>query len=170
MAARGTRDPVVLGKGWSWDEIQISPEESQFLQTAGMSGAQCARIFGPGFAELLGYETKSSMTYSNIVDRRQDILVLSMNKWFRRYERILSLFTPPDQWVEINRDAMLEATTLQRYQAHKVALDGAWRTINEVREIEHLKPVDWGNEPWTKSAGSTPTAGTEDPSGNTSGS
>lgn len=146
-AARGTNDPFVLGKGWGWQNVQISPEESQFLQTAGMSEAQCARIFGPGFAEILGYETGKAMTYDNIVDRRQDLLVLSMNRWLRRYERVLSQFTPPGQKVELNRDALLESTTLQRYKAHASALRYQWRTPNEIRAIENLDEVPWGDKP-----------------------
>lgn len=142
LANRGTRDPLVLGKGWEWNEVQISPEESQFIETQGWSEAQCARIFGPGFAELLGYPTGSKMDYGNIVDRRQDLLVLSINRWLRRYERILSLFVPKGQWVEVNRDALLEATTLQRYQAHTAS--GLWTTVDEIREIEGKDPLPNG--------------------------
>lgn len=148
LASRGSSEPMVFGKGWKWENAQITPEESQFLQTQGLTEAQCARIYGPGFAEILGYETGGSMTYSNIVDRRQDLLVLSMNRWLRRYERVLSMFTPRPQWVELNRDALLEATTLQRYQAHASALQNGWRTPNEIREIEHLeKWTDKGDQP-----------------------
>ena len=86
-AHRGSREPVVLGKGWEHKQIQISPEESQFLETSGLTEAQCARIYGPGFAEVLGYATGGSMTYANVVDRRQDLLVFSMNRCIRRAER-----------------------------------------------------------------------------------
>lgn len=148
LQSRGSSEPMVFGKGWKWDGAQITPEESQFLQTQGMSEAQCCRMFGPGFAEILGYETGGKMTYSNIVDRRQDLLVLSMNRWLRRYERVLTRFTPAGTWVELNRDALLEATTMQRYQAHASALQNGWRTPNEIREIEHLAAwTDKGNEP-----------------------
>lgn len=146
-ATMGTGEPVVLAGKWSAEAIQVSPEESQFLQTQGMSEAQCARIFGPGFAEILGYETGSKMTYGNVVDRRQDLLVLGMNKWFRRFERVLSQFLPRPQWVELNRDAMLESSTIQRYAAHASALNAGWKTINEVREHENYPAVPWGNEP-----------------------
>lgn len=144
---QGSREPLVLGKGWDHKQIQISPEESQFLETSGLSEAQCARIFGPGFAEALGYETGGSMTYANVVDRRQDLLVFSLNRWLRRVERVLSSLLPAPQYVRLNREALLESTTLQRYQAHQIALDSRWRTVNEVREIEDLPPVAWGDEP-----------------------
>lgn len=142
LANRGSQEPLVLGRGWKWTDVQVTPEESQFLETQGFTEAQCARIFGPGFAEILGYESGKSMTYANVVDRRQDLLVLSINRWLRRYERILSLFVPKGQWVEVNRDALLEATTLQRYQAHNAS--GTWRYVDEIRAIEGMDPLPNG--------------------------
>ena len=143
LEARGSSEPMVFGKGWGFTGAQVTPEESQFLETQGLSEAQCARIFGPGFAEILGYETGSKMTYANIVDRRQDLLVLGMNRWLRRYDRILSKFTRPGEWVSLDREALLEATTLQRYQAHTASL--AWRPANEIRAIEGLDPIAGGD-------------------------
>ncbi len=173
MATLGSREPITLAGKWSWESIQISNEESQFLETAGFSEAQCARIFGPGFAEILGYETGQKMTYGNVVDRRQDLLVLGLSRWFRRYERVLSLFTPRPQWVEVNRDALLEATTKARYEAHKIALDSQWKVVNEVRALENLEPVPWGDEPITKQPSAiapAPTTEEETPAdGNTAG-
>lgn len=147
-ATQGNREPLVLGEGWEFHNLQMSPNESQFLETQQYSEAQCARMFGPGFAEIMGYETGGSMTYANVVDRRQDLLVLSLNKWIRRAERVFtSLLPSPVETVKLNRDALLEATTLQRYQAHALALKGRWRTVNEVRAIENEPPVAWGDEP-----------------------
>lgn len=144
----GSQEPLVMGKGWKFDTIQVNPEESQFLQTINATEAQCARMFGPGFAEVMGYESGGSMTYANVVDRRQDLLVFSMGKWLRRADRVLTQLLPPSTLeVRLNRDALLETTTLQRYQAHELALRNQWRTVNEVRQIEDLEPVAWGNQP-----------------------
>lgn len=147
-AIHGNREPVVLGKGWKWEQIQVSPEESQFLETIGATEAQCARMFGPGFAEVMGYESGGSMTYANVADRRSDLLVFSTNKWIRRADRVLTSLLPPSTLdVRLERDAMLESTTLARYQAHALALSSKWRTVNEVRDIEDLEPVPWGDTP-----------------------
>ncbi len=149
----GSREPLVMGKGWKFDAIQVNPEESQFLQTINATEAQCARMFGPGWAEVMGYESGGSMTYANVVDRRQDLLVLAMNKWLRRLDRVYTQLLPPSTLtVRVERDALLEATTLQRYQAHELALRNQWRTVNEVRQIEDLEPVAWGDQPTTNNA------------------
>lgn len=158
-ALRGTREPVVFGKGWEYEKIQVAPEESQFLETQGYSAAECARIFGPGIAEILGYESGGSMTYANIQDRDLTLLKYAVGKWIRRMERLLSQFLPRPQYVKLNRDALLETNTMQRYQAHASALSNNWQTINEVREHEELQPVPWGNKPFTPAA--APDAGAD---------
>ncbi|MCZ7460135.1 phage portal protein [Streptomyces sp. WMMC940] len=134
-ALRGTREPVVYGKGWDYKPLQIAPEESQFLETQKYSQAECARIFGPGIAEILGYGS-GSMTYSHIVDRDISLLKYAVGKWGRRTERFLSQFLPRPQYVKLNRDALLETNTMQRYLAHASALGSNWATINEVRALE----------------------------------
>ena len=146
-AVRGTREPVVLGKGWNYQAIQIAPEESQFLETHKFTAAECARIFGPGIAEVLGYETGGSMTYANVESRSTHLLVYTLNRWLRRAERVLSSMLPRGEYVRFNRDSLLQTTTLTRYQAHEIALRNGWVTVNEVRELEELRPVPWGDEP-----------------------
>lgn len=146
-ALRGTREPLVMGKGWDYKAIQVSPEESQFLATQGYSAAECARIFGPGLAEVLGYETGGSLTYSNRVDRASDLLTFSLNKWLTRLERLIGRMLPASQYYKINRDALLQMTTLDRYKAHQLALTADFKVINEVRDDEDLAPVEWGDKP-----------------------
>ncbi|WP_432247704.1 phage portal protein [Streptomyces sanyensis] len=147
-ALRGTREPVVLGKGWEYKALQLAPEESQFLETQKYSQAECARIFGPGIAEILGYGS-GSMTYANIVDRDLSLLKYSVGRWLRRLERVLSEFLPRPQYVKFNRDALLETNTVQRYTAHASALSNHWQTINEVRDLEDKPRVPWGDAPFT---------------------
>lgn len=169
-ALRGTREPVVLGKGWEWQKIQLTPDESQFLATQGYSAAECCRIFGPGLAEVLGYgsgmETGGSLTYSNLIDRDLHLLKYALNKWLRRMERLLSQFLPRPQYVRFNRDALLETDTLRRYQAYAIALDKRFKVVNEIRDKEELPPVPWGAEPnATPGAAPSMPAADEEPEG-----
>lgn len=146
-AVRGNREPIILGKGWEWKAIQVAANESQFLETQGYSSAECARLFGPGVPEVLGYDTGGSMTYANVVDRDLALLKYSANRWLRRFERLLSRFLPNPQYVEFDRDAFLETNAIQRWQANKLALDTGAKFINEVRAKDKLPPVPWGDEP-----------------------
>ncbi len=158
-AVRGTREPVVLGRGWKYQQIQINPEESQFLETNGFTSAECARIFGPGLAEVLGYDSGGSMTYANVESRSTHLLVYTLNRWLRRAERVLTAMLPRGQYARFNRDALLQSTTLTRFQAHEIAIRSGFETVNEVRELEDRRPVTWGDKPFTPSAEAEPTSG-----------
>lgn len=148
-AIRGTREPVVLPNDIKYQQIQINPLESQFLETQKYSAAECARIFGPGVPEMLGYETGGSMTYHNVEQRSIHVLTYTLNNWLRRLEGALSAqaLTPRGQFVRFNRAGLLQSATLDRYKAFEIALKNQWQTVNEVREIEDLPPVDWGSRP-----------------------
>lgn len=160
-ALRGTREPVVLGKGWQYKAIQINPEESQFLKTQAYTEAQCCRIFGPGFAEVLGYESGGSMTYANVESRAVILLVHSLDKWLCRLERAFSEMLPRPQYVHLDRSSLLRTTTLDRYRAHQLSLAGQWRTPNEIRALENLPPVSWGDAPIMTTAASEPSETSE---------
>ncbi|HEU4543562.1 MAG TPA: phage portal protein [Jiangellaceae bacterium] len=163
-ALRGRQEPVTMGKGWEWQQIQVTPEESQFLGTMGYSSADCCRIFGPGIAQILGYETGGAMTYANIQDHDIQLLKYSLNRWLRRMERFYGLMLPSRQYAVFNRDAILETNTMQRYLAHASALDKGWKVVNEVRRLENMVDVDWGDEPnpkqWPLSTTPAPVVGT----------
>lgn len=158
----GTREPVVLGRGWKFDQIQVAPEESQFLETQQYSEAQAARIMGAGVAEVLGYTTGSTLTYANIVDRDIELLKYAADRWFKRMERILSAFLPQPQYVLYDRDSFLDTNVMQRWAVNKIKLDSGAYVINEVRAKDNEQPVAWGAEPMALTLGAQKAA-TEPP-------
>jgi HK97 family phage portal protein len=152
-ALYGTREPVVLGKGWKYEALQVTPEESQFLQTQGYAEAQCARIVGPGVAEVLGYDTGGSMTYSNMVDRDIALLKYTVGKVVNRMERLFFGWLPRPQEAVLDRDAFLETSAMQKWQVNKAKLDSGAYVINEIRALENQPPVEWGAQPMALTLG-----------------
>ncbi|MGW4050803.1 phage portal protein [Streptomyces sp. NPDC004779] len=158
-ALRGTREPIVLGQGWKYQQIQVAPEESQFLETQRYTSADCARIYGPGLPEILGYDTGGSMTYANVEQRSLDLLTYTLDPWLVRAEEMWTSLLPSGQEAKINRSALARTDLLTRYRAHALALQNRWKVVNEVRDIEDLQPVDWGDVPVE---GATPTVRVSD--------
>jgi HK97 family phage portal protein len=143
-AMNGTREPVVLGKGWQWQQISIAPEESQFLQTQGYTGTECARIYGPGVPEILGYEVGGAMTYANVEQRNIHLLTYTLDLWFSRIERALSAMLPRPRFVKLNRNALLRTDLLTRYKAHTLAIAARMLAPSEARDIEDMPPMTEG--------------------------
>lgn len=144
-ALRGSREPLVLGQGWKFQQISVAPEESQFLETQKYTSAECARIYGPGMPEILGYETGGSMTYANVEQRSLDLLTYALDRWLVRTERMWTSMLPPGQYVKINRKALARTDLLTRYRAHAIALRNQFAVPNEVRDIEDQAPLPGGD-------------------------
>lgn len=161
----GTREPVVLGRGWKFEQIQVNPEESQFLETQGWSAAECARIMGAGLAEVLGYASGGSMTYATVVDRDLSLLKYAADRWFKRVERVYNSFLPSSQYALIDRDSFLDTNIVQKWQVNKIRLETGASYINEVRAKNNDKPVAWGDQPFalTQAAAEQPPEPPADP-------
>jgi phage portal protein BeeE len=43
---------------------------------------------------------------------------------------------------------LLRSSTAERYASYAVAIDNGFMTVNEVRKLEDMPPVDWGDEPF----------------------
>ncbi|MFD0656616.1 phage portal protein [Thermocatellispora tengchongensis] len=140
-AVSGRREPVVLGGDWEYQAIQIAPEESQFLETHKLTSIECCRIFGPGLAEVLGYETGGALTYQNIQERNIQLLIYALDPWLVRLERALSAMLPRGQYVRINRGALLRTDILTRYRAYQLAIRNRIQAPSEARELEDLPPL-----------------------------
>ena len=62
--------------------------------------------------------------------------------WISRIEQRLSEYLPRGQYAKFNLDALLRPDTKTRYDAHKIAIDAGFLTVDEVREIEDLDPME----------------------------
>jgi HK97 family phage portal protein len=140
-AMRGRREPLVLGKGWEFQAIQVKPNESQFLETNNFTSAECCRIFGPGYAEVFGYDTGGSLTYSNVEQRSLDLLTYAADPWLVRLERMLSSLLPRPQEVKFNRAALLRTDLLTRFRAHAIGIGARFLLPDEARAVEDMPPL-----------------------------
>jgi len=138
MAAhKGKREPAVLGRGVKYAPISLSPEESQFLETQKFTVPQVARVFGVP-AEMIGGESGASLTYINSENRALEFLRYSVSPWLVRLERSLERLLPRGTTIKFNPNAMLRATTNERFAAYQIALGAGFMTIDEVRALEDL--------------------------------
>jgi HK97 family phage portal protein len=137
--------PVVIGKGLKWAQVQVSPNESQFLETLDASDVDVARIFGV-FPEMIGAATKgSNITYANVEQRQLAHQQHTLLPWARRLERMWNRLTPPEMFHRFNFDAAVRVDLKSRYEAHGMAIRDGWASPDERRELEDLEPIPGGD-------------------------
>ena len=136
------REPAVMPSSIKYQQIQISPDDSQFIDAQRYSAEQVCRIFGVP-PEMVGLTASgSSLTYANREDRAQDFVTYSLQYWITKLEDSLTALLPRPQVVKFNTNALLRTSTRARYEAHEIALRNGWRTVNEVRRLEDEPPFD----------------------------
>jgi HK97 family phage portal protein len=90
-------------------------------------------------------------TFSNIEHQSIDFVKFSLSPWLKRIEQAISLqlFSPGERkryFAEFKPEGMLKGDVKSRYEAYEVAIRSGWMSINEVRGLENLNPVDGGDE------------------------
>jgi len=132
--------PLTYGADWDFSAVSIDPEESQFIQTMKMNATQIAAIFGIP-PEWVGGETGGSLTYNSPEQNGLHVYKIVLLPWTTLIEGAISRILPERQFVRFNPDGILRGDLKTRYDAHAVAIDAGFLTIDEVREIENRPPL-----------------------------
>jgi HK97 family phage portal protein len=137
---KGKRRIAVLGDGAKFQAITIAPDEAQFIQTQKFSVATICRFYGVP-PEMMAGETAGHEAYTSPEMRGTDFLTFTLRPWLTRVERAVSGLLPSTQTAKFNAGGFVRATLRDRYEAHKVAIEAGFLTINEVRELEDRPPL-----------------------------
>jgi HK97 family phage portal protein len=147
LAAVNGREPAVVGNGVKWNQIQVSPEESQFLETQKFGIAQIARIYGVP-PEMVGGHAENGMTYANVTQRSMDFLTYSVQGWLNRIESAMEPLLPGAKHVRFDTSVLVRLDAVSKWEANRLRLDSAAASINEVKAEEGEQPVPWGDRPY----------------------
>ncbi|TCU25294.1 phage portal protein [Rhizobium laguerreae] len=144
--------PLVLEGGTKWEQLTINPEEAQMLETRGFSVEEICRFFGvPPF--MIGHTSKSTSWGTGLEQQTLGFLQFTLRRRLKRIEQALmrQLLTPDDLArgisIEFNFEGLLRADSQGRARFYQIMTQIGAMTINEVRRLENLPPVDGGNVP-----------------------
>jgi HK97 family phage portal protein len=134
----------VLVNGAKLNKVSINPDEAQFLETRQFQVPDIARFFGVP-PHLIADASNSTSWGSGLAEQNLAFGQFSLRPWVDRIEdahgRLLTTHGLPQVFVKLNMDALLRSGTKERYDAHAVALENGFMTIDEVRRLEDLPPL-----------------------------
>jgi HK97 family phage portal protein len=140
-ATRGTREPVVMGGGWDYSQIQVSPQDSQFLQLIDASKNTIAEFFLMK-PQMMGWGTSgSSLTYQNIEQAQLDFLTYPMTPFLLQWEEWLGEWLVRGQWVKLDTSPLLRTDFLSRMRGYHMMVGSRTWTQDEIRGMEDYPPL-----------------------------
>jgi len=140
LVNKDKREPLVLPQGTTYENVQINPQDSQFIELMRYSVEQTCRRHGVPPSMVYAAVSGQSVTYSNVSQADLAFLKHTLSYPIDLIEDALSALIPQPQVVKFNRDAILEGDPEQRERILDVQLKNRTRTINEVRALRDEEP------------------------------
>ena len=144
--------PIVLEGGTEWQQLTITPEDAQMLESRSFSVEEICRFFGVP-PHMVGHTTKTTSWGSGIEQQTLAFQKFTLRRRLKRIEQALmkQLLTPEDRAagvvIEFNQEGLLRGDTAGRAKFYQQMTAIGAMTINEVRALENYPPVEGGNVP-----------------------
>jgi HK97 family phage portal protein len=141
--SRSNRTGVLSG-GAQFKPTQIDPQQSGLIESRRMAVEDVARAFNVP-PHLLGLP--GTMAYASVEENNRAFLTSTIQPLVYKVEGVLSPLmrrSPGGEnaYIKFNMDALLRANIQARTAAYSSGLQAGYLTINDVRRLEDLLPVE----------------------------
>ena len=144
--------PAILTGGLEVQQLTMSSEDAQLLATRKFQVEDIARIFGVP-PHMIGYTEKTTSWGSGVEQMSIGFVRYTLSRYLDAIQQEINRKVWPRStriYGEFNRDALLEGDAKAQAEYFAKALGGpgtqGWMTINEVRKLKNLKPIEGGEK------------------------
>ncbi|WP_395674712.1 phage portal protein [Inquilinus sp.] len=144
--------PMLLEGGSKWEQLSLTPEDAQMLESRAFSIEEICRFFGVP-PVMIGHTSKTTSWPTGVEQQGLILQKFTLRRRLNRIEQALEkqLLTAADRaaglTIEFNIQGLLRGDSAARATFYQSALTNGWMTINEVRALENLPSVAGGDVP-----------------------
>lgn len=167
---------AVLGEGLDWKPLSLSAVDSQLMDSLKWTVADVARCFRvPDYMLGLAAGGNTGRTGELLINYYHQALAARLRALEARLA--VAFDFPPNVYLEFDMSELMRPSFTDRMAAYKNAQNSGVYSINELRRMEELAPVEGGDEPLVQvqyvplsvlaqrqTAGTSPRATTPQPS------
>ena len=133
---------AVLEEGLKWQQISVSPDDAQMLESRKFSGAALARIYRVPPPVIGDFEGGN---YASIQEAGRWFYSHTIMPWLNKWERLiehslLSTAARRSYEIEFDADLLMRGDMLTRFQAYRIAREIGVYNANELRKFEKANP------------------------------
>lgn len=139
---------AVLGEGLDWKPLSLSAVDSQLIDALKWTVGDVARAYRvPDY--MLGIAAGGAHTSKSAEQLTRNYYAQTLSYHLEALEVRLAdaLDLAPDVFIEFDMAALLRADFDVRMLAYKNAINSGVYSINELRAMEELKPMEGGEQP-----------------------
>jgi HK97 family phage portal protein len=138
---------AILEEGMKYEKIGLDPEAAQFLQSRKFQVNEIARIFRIPPSYLADLDNSS--TKANVEQQAIQFVRDCITPYVRRMEvelnRKLFREDEPNLYAYFTMEGLMRGDQKARYEAYATARQWGWLSVNDIRDLENLNPVEGGD-------------------------
>ncbi len=137
----GRHGTAVLEQGMEYQQLGLTQEQAQFLETRKYHDVDIARIFRvpPHKVGIL-----DRATFSNIEQQSIEFVVDTLRPWLVRWEQAIArdlVLNNRRFFAEHNVAGLLRGDMQARFQAYAIARNWGWLSANDIRRLENQNTI-----------------------------
>jgi HK97 family phage portal protein len=144
VSSPGNRETLVLGAANKMEQVQLDPNETQFIDLMRFNVEQTCRFWRVPPSMVYASVSGQNVTYANVNDADLSYLKNSLDGYLVRYEEALSALLPRPQYVRANRNAVLRSDISTRYTTYQIGIRNGWINRDQIRGWEDMVPIEDG--------------------------
>jgi HK97 family phage portal protein len=143
--------PAILTNGLELQEISMNAEDAQLIQTRGFQVEDICRFFGVP-PHMIGHTDKASSWGSGVENMGRGFTKFTLSRYLvKMQQEINHKFWPMREkyFMEFDPAGLERGDLKSENESLRIALGRAgepsWMTVNEVRKIKNLPPIEGGD-------------------------
>lgn len=138
---------AILEEGMTYAATGVPQTDQQFLESQKFDVNQIAAVFRIPAHMVNDLERA---TFANIAEKGQEFVDYTLAPWFKVWEEAIfrDLLNPAERqryYAKFTAQALLRGNPTERAQWFSSGLQWGWFSINEVRDLEDMNPIDNGD-------------------------
>lgn len=143
---RKSHKPGVLSGGAKFQKIGSDAEQAQMLQSRQFAVEEIARVFRVP-PSMIGLNTPGAMSYASVEHNAIQFVRYSLTPLIVAIEEAHNRLLPGDAFLRVNMDGLLRGDSATQAQVFSTALQAGYMSVNDVRGIMDMRPVEGGDLP-----------------------
>lgn len=157
---------LILEEGMTFERMAMTLEDAQFIESAGLTRQEIYMFFGVP-PHMAGDTSKSTSWGTGIEQQSLGFVAYTLQDWLTTWEETIARDLiderETDLFVRFNTAGLVRGDIKTRYGAYSVARQWGLQTINEIRALEDMNPIDGGDELFAGGNGQRTTETDEEP-------
>jgi HK97 family phage portal protein len=138
---------AILEEGMTIEDLGVPQTDAQFIESQKLTKAEIASLFR---VPLHMVNDLDRATFANIEQMSLEFVIYSLTPWLVCIEQAISrsLLTPSERsryYAKHKLQALLRGDNASRSQFYSTGLQWGYLSVNDVRELEDLQPIDAGD-------------------------